>query len=82
MNQVIRFTLDDDAFAIWTNPWIDVSLANLIRFSTSLIFVQYLEMNYTTLLKRKQDYLGITNLRLQLVNKPAINIVLTLVFKS
>ena len=46
MSQVIRFILEDEEFAIWTNPWIDVSLANLMRLSTSLIFVKYLEMNF------------------------------------
>ena len=37
-NQVIRFAFVDVEFAIWTNPWIEVSLANLVMFSTSFIF--------------------------------------------
>ena len=40
-NQVIRFVFDDDNFAIWTSPPIDVSLANLTRLSTSFIFLQF-----------------------------------------
>ncbi len=37
-NQVIRFAFVDVDFAIWTKPWIEVSLANLVMFSTSFIF--------------------------------------------
>ena len=37
-NHANRFTFEDEDFAIWTNPCIDVSLPNLVKFSTNLIF--------------------------------------------
>ena len=51
-NQEILTAFDGD-FAIYLSPWIEVSLANAVRFSTNFIFEGKDGNGYVAFLERK-----------------------------